>query len=210
MLVWIQSSRTTLTPSKRAIIRTWRRRGWTCSGRPWAPPWLTNLIKNVQHYYTAFLGRAEAIPDTWQDVLLDYSHGSCQLCCLLKSFKRNFCFRVSHHMLVLFETPYERYETLWSLQRAPASPPQFSSCVDPPFNIHSGSTRWCWCYSSFLMLDIIDSAAFRMMTQSQVETVGSYYGKQQLHYMVLGLAEVTRMSGYDRDSKVFSTDGHLF
>ena len=41
-----------------------------------------------------------------------------------------------------------------------------------------------------------------MMTQSQVETVGSYYGKQQLHYMVLGLAEVTRMSGYDRDSKV--------
>ena len=142
MLVWIQSSRTTLTPSKRAIIRTWRRRGWTCSGRPWAPPWLTNLIKNVQHYYTAFLGRAEAIPDTWQDVLLDYSHGSCQLCCLLKSFKRNFCFRVSHHMLVLFETPYERYETLWSLQRAPASPPQFSSCVDPPFNIHSGSTQF--------------------------------------------------------------------
>ena len=60
------------------------------------------------------------------------------------------------------------------------------------------------------MLNIIDSAAFRMMTQSQVERVGSYYGKQQLHYMVLGLAEVTRMSGYDRDSKVFSTDGHLF
>ena len=36
----------------------------------------------------------------------------------------------------------KRYETLWSPQRAPASPRQSPSCVHLPFNIHSGSTQF--------------------------------------------------------------------
>ena len=170
-----------LTPSKQAMIRTWRQRGWTCSARPWAPLWLSSLIKNVQLYYTTAISLAVLKKDV-QEVLLDYSHASCQLCCLLKSFERNFCFRAP---------------PCWCCFKRRASQALHGEegCLHEVWDPLITSESTCVATSVSLMCSPPFQHSFRFHTVVLMP------------FLILVLF---RQSLYDRDITVFSTDGHLF